>query len=944
MVISHEADTNAESVTIMISNSVFSQGSQALSVLLYPAWSGHIMNISFCSFLDNKVMDNSSLVTISLKSQPDRGYRAMANIKDSHFENNSGSSVCTNLNVSGITKVNMQNVNIANTFCTSISLFSTPLYVLNTLNLSNNTGDYGGGIEMRKKWHGSISRIVLNKNSRVLIRNNTALFYGGGVFTDQTCKDVHYGSRERYCFFKFNRWIKQPAQLLTFSGNKAEVDGNSSFGGCLSDCSLEFNDHATIRVNIHDPENIFWTFVSAENQSPSGFAEAADGVIFCGQTDSNSSLCDVSHEVSVFRGESFSVSLMVVDYFCFPSFELPKVIRATVLNNSDSVHLNSTHLTIADPCQDYHFFVTADLGLNETSVEFSLLEGVAATLAVQLTDCPLGFAAKGSNVPCTCRDEWQHYSVKCNSTNFELSVPAEMWVGVPRQRDDYFIVQHDCKFCKNDGVQVMKVSSGIQSGALCLPYREGTLCGNCIDGHSFQLGGYECADCSKSTGTGVLLLLLFAALGAILIILLLCLNLTVATGRINGLIFYSHIIYLNLDSFLRVTSTSPLQNVVRALSTFQAWMNLDFGITTCFFPGYNAYSSTWMGFVFPVYIWLLVLLIVIISKYSSRVSKLTGSNTVPVLATLLLLSYTKVIRTSVQVYSSVKLHSLSGNEMLQVWALDGNLPFASRSHFALLLAGMALIALYIIPFTLLILLGPLLLAKSHFRPLRWVQRVMPFLDAFYGPHEVRYWPGLLLLARLALFCTFALDWPPQTKYLAVSCVIVVLLIIWIVAGGRLYRKTHVNNLEIFFLANLLLFATISQYFQSTTTSTSSRKEPDDNSVHRLQILAVIMVGSAFVVFLGILISQILLVIAKYKLLSAIVSRYRAGRRQAADSEVIVKSDTNPHDKKASTPTHSEIELKQCVSSSGKKVSGTAAGRVPVKIEFNEPRERLLTNN
>ena len=403
--------------------------------------------------------------------------------------------------------------------------------------------------------------------------------------------------------------------------------------------------------------------------------------------------------------------LKVVDYFCFPSFELPKTIQATVVNYADSVHLNSTSLSIKSSCQDYNFFVTADLALNKTTVEFSLLEGVTATLGIQLVDCPLGFTVKGSNVSCTCSDEWRHYSIKCNTTTFELSVPAEMWVGVLKKTNGYFLVQHGCKFCKNDGVQVIKVSSN--TSALCLPYREGTLCGNCIDGYSFQLGRYECADCSKSTGTGVLLLLLFAAIGAILIVLLLCLNLTVATGRINGLIFYSHIIYLNLDSFLRVTSTSPLQNVVRSLSTFQAWTNLDFGITTCFFHGYNAYTSTWMGFVFPVYIWLLILLIVIISKYSSRVSKLTGSNTVPVLATLLLLSYTKVIRTSVDIFYSVKLRSLSGNGSFIVWALDGDVLFASLSYLILFLASFTLILLYIIPFTLLILLWGHFSSPSH---------------------------------------------------------------------------------------------------------------------------------------------------------------------------------------------------------------------------------------
>ena len=87
----------------------------------------------------------------------------MANITESVFENNFGSSQCSNLNVSGFSRVYLQNVNIVNTLCTGISLFSTPLYVLNSLNLSNNSGVYGGGIELRALWRFGFSQIFLNK-------------------------------------------------------------------------------------------------------------------------------------------------------------------------------------------------------------------------------------------------------------------------------------------------------------------------------------------------------------------------------------------------------------------------------------------------------------------------------------------------------------------------------------------------------------------------------------------------------------------------------------------------------------------------------------------------------------------------------------------------------------------------------------------------------------
>ena len=77
------------------------------------------------------------------------------------------------------------------------------------------------------------------------------------------------------------------------------------------------------------------------------------------------------------------------------------------------------------------------------------------------------------------------------------------------------------------------------------------------------------------------------------------------------------------------------------LSKFIAWLNLDLGVEICFYNGLDAYAKTWLQFLFPIYIWLLVL---ISSHYSTRVSRLSGNNAVQVLATLFLLSYTKVLR------------------------------------------------------------------------------------------------------------------------------------------------------------------------------------------------------------------------------------------------------------------------------------------------------------
>ena len=275
------------------------------------------------------------------------------------------------------------------------------------------------------------------------------------------------------------------------------------------------------------------------------------------------------------------------------------------------------------------------------------------------------------------------------------------------------------------------------------------------------------------------------------------------------MIFYSNIVYLNHNDFLPIgtntTDTSvPLQNTVRFLSTFYAWMKLDFGVSACFTHNYDIYTRTWLQ----------------LSRYSRKWSKLTAPNIVPVLATLLLLSYTKLLTTSAEAAAFTKLEIINGKKNgshLEVWMLDGNILYLKNKYFPLFLMSFLMTVLYIIPFTLLLLFGPLLQARSDYRLLSWINKLKPLLDAFYGPYtsRYRYWPGILLIARMfsfGLFTWYALG-DGASELVAVSVTILGLLVIWCIIGQSSsvspYRNKYLNYLELFILSNLGIFSILS---------------------------------------------------------------------------------------------------------------------------------------
>ena len=61
------------------------------------------------------------------------------------------------------------------------------------------------------------------------------------------------------------------------------------------------------------------------------------------------------------------------------------------------------------------------------------------------------------------------------------------------------------------------------------------------------------------------------------------------------------------------------------LKIFVAWLNLDFGIQTCFFDGLNAFWKMWLQFVFPFYT---AGLFIICLRHSTVLARLFGDRSV----------------------------------------------------------------------------------------------------------------------------------------------------------------------------------------------------------------------------------------------------------------------------------------------------------------------------
>ena len=228
---------------------------------------------------------------------------------------------------------------------------------------------------------------------------------------------------------------------------------------------------------------------------------------------------------------------------------------------------------------------------------------------------------------------------------------------------------------------------------------------------------------------------------------------TVAVGTLNGPIFYANVVYTNKSILL------PFQGT-KFVIVFLSWLNLELGIDTCYFPGMDTFGKTWLQLVFPAYIILLVALVIIISSYSSRFSNLIGKkNPVATLATLVLLSYAKLLEVCFKSLSFGRLNYPNGL-IEMVWLPDATIRYLPEKHILLFLAALLILLVGVI-YNVLLFSWQWLLCLPRWRIFRWTsdQKLQTFIETYHTPYtpKHRYWTGLLLIARAVLYLVAAVN-------------------------------------------------------------------------------------------------------------------------------------------------------------------------------------------
>jgi predicted outer membrane repeat protein len=646
-----------------------------------------------------------------------------------------------------------------------------------------NTAENGGAMYLTSA---SSLTIDSTKLSYTEISHNNAILDGGVIFNHDSALSTqcnYNGSSEiselPYCFVKVS-W-----SYIILRNNSAGRKGSIVYGGLLDRC----------RILDTEPYYRRYHLLGSHGEITSQPYQ----LCFC--TSNEVYNCSGKKSLQIHRGQTFELSLLALDQMRNPTstqiYMYSKTEIAYRVRFGKLQHLFPNCSTVS-----YGLFSTEDSEELVLYPDGPCHDAGQAKVIVNITFLPCPDGSIKFEDKCVCEARLWQYNVNCTVDKDDIIVRAtysKFWISALNYNGTYkgLVLCKTCpvEYCKAEPVPVSLNNPDMQ----CANNRSGMLCGSCAASYSLMLGGSRCGECSN---TYLALIVPFTAAGIALVVFLSLLRLTVATGMINGVILYANIIQANKHLFFK-------HDTVNILTVFIAWLNLDFGFRVCFYRGMDAYAQTWLQYAFPTFIWSVLCTIIISSRHSILVSKLIGHNPIAVLATLLLMSYTKILKIGIDVFSSVSL-DYPDNQVVSVWLSDATVPYLKSKHLLLTVVTSLILIFLFLPYTLLLLLGYKLYRFSGRKCMCWLTRLKPLLDSYYAPYKThtRCWTGFLLLLRCSLYIVFSYNSLRATNQSLVIVIIIFSIIVFGVGLIRVYKNIYINILEMSMYLNLIFISTL----------------------------------------------------------------------------------------------------------------------------------------
>ena len=634
----------------------------------------------------------------------------------------------------------------------AIQAIGTNVHLHGNVSFRNNSAIKGGALYLT-----SNAQLHFYANCNVEFSGNTATTFGGAVYI-QGDRNINLASSIVSDLFSCAiHFIGNKYNVdVSFSRNHADQSGHSVYATNIYKCQLDNGG----MVPQDETYNEYFTILPAPGDSnETQIMSFPVKVLIC--SCEGDSFLNGTYHITAWPGATIRCYATTKDFVNHTS---PSVVYTTVQAEDSFAQLGPQQEVqwTKQECTPLEYQI---YGLENTTVNFFLSTDQGDTslnslkITVMLGSCGPGFMLSNDSRglrTCTCSRFLASFGVNCDVNLGTVNKTDTIgWIGLLQNGAEALATTCPLDYCNSKDRSI-----NLQSpNSICNGGREGVLCGRCPAGQSVVFGSPECHLCSD---VWLITLGMYAVMGVVLIVVLFVLNLTVNQGTIYGLIFYANIIVVNSTIFFGGLNLKFLQVII-------SFIILDLGFPLCFYNGMDDTAKMGLQFAFPTYLLFLIIIFIVVcrhcissqpqhssTKLLGKLRKFTLQKAVNVLATLVYLSYFKLVRAVIDILSYTAINVQNGASV-QVWFYDGNIQYLHGVHAILFGFAIATSILFIIPYTVALTIIPIIDRFSeNNRLLKWINfkinLIKPMNDAYYAPYNGwrRSWLGLQLLLFIFL--------------------------------------------------------------------------------------------------------------------------------------------------------------------------------------------------
>ena len=626
------------------------------------------------------------------------------------------------------------------------------------------------------------------------------MLFGGAIYTSLPFNCFHQGITFMYI---------PNTSFVTFVNNSAEIAGDSLYFSIHKSCTIIRNSSDSNSI-VYIPYQ--FTYKRFPGSIVPEISTSPYSVNLCSTECATSSTNNCFIGNGNMLGLSVYFNATVCDYYNNVSEPVQFVMEC--VNCNGEYRLSISKILLHNGLSEFAVLATdangdisnnRNLTINMTSVNFYEQKQLSTAISITLSPCHSGYIFDSNSQQCKCYDYDQDV-IQCQQDYAEIKYGY--WFGSISStlRTSSPCPTYYCDFGGRIETRAGYYNLPNKESDQCNLHRVGMACSECTTGYTLAYDSTDCIDANNCSPGMTILVIILTILYWIAIVAavfgLMYFNMNISLGYTYGILFYYSIVDILLGSNLYI-SVGVFQ-LTTILSSF-AKLTPQFLGKLCFVQGLSGIDQQFIHYAHALAVFLIIVIIVITTRWSMKIASIVSSCIIQVICLLLLLAYTSLASTSLQLLRPLYYYDTDNAYVY----LSPSIKYFTGRHAAYGIMTCVCGLIIVIGFPLLLLLQPFLRSKFNF------VKIKPLLDQFQGCYRNRYhwFAAYYLFCRLLIIgIAFASD---ALYYLQTIGIIIVMIHVWI----QPYSSDTLNVIDGIILLTMILTINLGSYtfVRSTTT-------------------------------------------------------------------------------------------------------------------------------